>query len=584
MDNQTKGPQKKPYSSAAWSTGLVALPGTWQGPLAESDDLWKGVSPDAQKHIQRSMRSLEKGAAHAPTFKLGGRDDVSLATDFIDRYIKPRNDVPTWQYEYELSRCSKWGPQGGYAPWDEVRDNFLLYYERPEYVNLSPDETRLVERVQAKYSELNAHKMKLDGTLAHLVASDKIKERASGWREFDRKKTDPVAMSVALADAASGFWKHGWGYVFERYNKLKKRIFFPMPYSDMLLEAQYYTPFLEAIQEDLRTRGHHSPFTFWADKLGFDPMFKDIVSPLCRSMHVNFDHLVFVQRDFEKMDTTSGFQQTKNFFLPSLARGLNISQGTQEWKQLHDLLAFGAQCPILTPDGVYVGARGKASGAETTNGDETCGNECFDAIMFEELTRLCAERNIMFRRIYSGGNGDDGLSIYELYNTEDLPAFRKCVAISAETAGSHCGYRVQGEKFTVDLGHGLYCQQMIAPRGNEIWNAYPAALILNSIVNPENQYPKSAWDKDYRDLDIIGKLDNGRNLQYFIPLINYVDLRMKYRLLGRSEVELRRIVSKWEAWKALRYDNFNVRSDAYNDITKSPTLRYLLAHRGHSLR
>jgi hypothetical protein len=528
------------------------------------------------------MRALASGQDPSPSFKLYGKTDVSVATDFLNKVVSKCKSVPNWQSSYEASRLEKWGPQGGHRPWDELKDDFMLYYERPSFVNVEAFRD-LLDRVDGKYSLLDCTKLPLDGTLAHLVANDKIRERASGWRAFDLKKTDPEAMAMALADASSGFWKHGWGYVFSRYNKLKKRMFFPMPYSDMLLEAQYFAPFLAAIQKDLREKGPLSDFVFWADKIGFEPMYRDIVSPLCRD--ANPSHLVFVQRDFEKMDTTSGYLQTRTFFYPKLRNALKGVRGNPlEEKALDDLLLFGATCPVLTPDGVYTGYRGKASGAETTNGDETCGNESFNAIFVEILRTLCKQRNIYFNVIGSFGNGDDGLNIFELYHLEDLPAFKICVAKAAEDAGELCGYRVQGSKFTVDLGHGIYCQRMVAPMEGRIWDAYPAVLILNSIVNTEHQYSPSAWDKDYRDLDIIGKLDNGANLQYFHELVDYVDYGMKYRLLGRSEEETRRIVSKWEAWKQLRYEPFNVQNPDYvTDITKSPTLRYLLEKRGHTL-
>lgn len=536
------------------------------------DERWfHGVSPKARKHLVSSLKSLEAGRAPTPSFKLYGKSDVSLVDDFFKKVKVSGLQIPEWQLKYEMSRKEKWGPQGGYAPWAELKDAFELYYSRPSSMKAHPKVNTL-----EKYSRMNLRVDNLSTTLQHLKDDDKILDRAAGWRSFDLKKTDPAAQAIALADARSGNWMNGWFYTFSRYNKLKKRIFFPGPFSFMIVEAQYYYPFLKYIQESLKNEKANSPFTFWADKIGFDRMFDEIVTPKCASADPK--HLVFIQRDFEKMDTTVGEEQTLFSFYPRLKRAFGFSP--QQEKLRKDIIHFGATSPVATPSGMYTGYRGKASGANTTNGDETCCNEDYDDVFLQLLQKYCKTANIKFNVLYTGGNGDDGIGIFELADLRRLSTFKKLIAKSAEEAAEIFEFRVQGSKWHISTEYGLYCQRMVASRDGKIWNGYPATLILNAIVNPEKEYNKASWDKDYRDLDIIEKLDNGKNLQYFHELIDFVDNGMKYRLLGKSEEETRRILSKYERYRALRDEPFNWQDpETGKDITKSPTLRYLLEKR-----
>lgn len=544
------------------------------------DEILYGCSPAAKEHILKSMSALSRGKAPTPSFKLYGRTDVTLVDDFFKSLKSSGIKIPEWQLEYEMSRKTKWGPQGGYAPWDEVKDAFELYYSRPQRVD--PDFKYLVDdKIYDKYKSMHCKMLPVDSTLAELIANDKINDRAAGWRDFNLSKKDRVAQEHAIRDARSGVWQKGLNYVFERYNKLKKRIFFPGPYSLMLLEAQYYSPFLRYIQDDLRKNKDNSPFLFWADKIGFQKQFV-IVDNLYQKVTVpTRGTLVYVQRDFEKMDTTTGWSQTYNSMYKKLCKAFSFSSDSKEAQRLYNILRRGSEMPVITPAGVYYGTRGKASGQETTNGDETCANEDYDNLLQNFLAHMCQQKNIKFKILYSGGNGDDGISIYILNDEKDLDIFKTLIAKAADISAQIMGFRVQGDKWFIDTSYGLYCQNMVAVKNNHIWYGYPATLILNAIVNPEQEYKKADWDKDYRDLDIIEKLDNGRNLEYFHELVDFVDNGMKYRLLGRTEDETRRIFSKYEKYRALRQDKFNHQDDMSEwGLSSSPTVNYLMSKRG----
>lgn len=528
------------------------------------------VTPKAKHHLLSSLSNLRSGAPTTPSFKLYGKDDWSVVADFLTK-VQSDKTVPKWLLAYEFSREEKFGPQGGHAPWDELVDDAKLYFTRPQPV---ADHSCDV----SKYKQLTCRLQSYPEVLATLKGDDKIQTRAAGWRAFDLKKTDPQAQRMALEDLHSGMWKLGWAYFFSRYNKMKKRLFVPMPFSNMIGQAQYFNPFLKQIQNNLRLFKSASEFRFWGDKIGFKDCFHSIVEPLCKGLDPS--HIVYVMRDFEKMDTTTGVDQKASFFLPKLGAAFGFGPKTKAYEQMSEMILFSNRCPIATPDGMWTGNHGEASGATVTNGGETCCNEEYNRIFNEKLKELA--KDIAFREIISLGNGDDGISLYYLEDVSKFETFASYVREAAEYAAKQTGFRIQAEKWDIHLGtYGKYCQYLVSWDGDSLHAMYPAALAINSIVNPEKEYKASEWDKDYRDIDIIMKLTPCVELPYFHKLIDYVDNGMKYGLLGRTEEATRRILSKYDKYKSLQdgHLEFNIYDDEYKGLENNPVVKYILNKR-----
>lgn len=530
------------------------------------ETLRRQCSVDSIRALERSLSSLEAGQAPTPSFKLYGKTDISVVTDFFSSL---RKDVaPQWMLDYEKSRQEKFGPQGGHAPWSKLIDDFLLYKSRP--VEVATISERQLKEMQRNYASLRCQMLSASDTLQYLKGEDKIQTRAAGWNTFDLKKTDPKAQSEALRLVRNGEWKQGSGYVFSRYNKLKKRIFMPMPFSSMIKQAQYFVPFLTGIQNDLRSKRGKSSFTFWADKIGFEACF-EIMSELYQAKAIPSDwKIVFIQRDFEKMDTTTGSSQYERIFVPCLDAAFH-----QRMEDLRAAMLFTTNAPIICPSGTMTGNHGTASGAEVTNGGETVCNDYYDHRLREIVDGTADTTKYIL--VTTQGNGDDGTSVYAV-KPDYVEQFRKIYTAAADQAAQECGFRTQADKWRIDLEFGLYCQNMYWLEGSEFKWAYPATLILNSIVNPEHEYTKAQWDKDYRDIDIIEKLDNGVGLPYYHELVDYVCEGTKYPLLGSSEEETKRILSKYDRYRELQYQTERFNRESYN-ISNSPTVKYILSKR-----
>lgn len=538
--------------------------------------------PDAaRKHLLSSLQSLTNEQPPTPSFKLYGRCDWSVVEDFLRSKEVSATAPPSWLLDYEFSRKEKFGPQGGHAPWKDLKENAEMYFSRVKDVGIIlPD-----EEVLSKYSSLSLNMLSPRDALQKMQYEGKVQERANGWRLFNLKKTDPRAQEDALYLLKSGLWREGYGYFFSRFNKQKKRLFVPMPFSANIYQAQWTLPFLESIQKSLRDASYSSPFVFMADKIGFRPLFKDIIPHLCRGL--NPKHFVYVMRDFEKMDTTMGASQKRCSLLPRLKAAYHYSDDTYHASEIDEVMTFSNTCPIATPDGMWTGPHGEASGATVTNLGETCSNEDYDYQMHKRIMINSSKSNIVCRRICSFGNGDDGFSIYYLENLEKFDQFSEIIREAATTAADMFGFRIQADKWDIYLGtYGKYCQYLTyVDASGTGYMYYPASLILNSIMNPESMYKPSDWDKDYKDLDIISKLNNGFDLPYFTELVDYVDKGLKFPLLGRDERETSRILSKWDRYLALQPGSreFNVTNyDWEENPWASPVVEYILQKRRQS--
>lgn len=535
-----------------------------------SEKWFRDVSPAARKHLLSSLENLREGAPTTPTFKLYGKSDWSVVTDFL-RTISSSSEVPKWLLEYEYSRKEKFGPQGGHRPWSDLKENAEMYFSRVADVSSKECDT-------SKYSELNIMMMSAPDALSTLKKDGKIMSRAAGWRAFNLKKTDEHAQSMALSDLRTGLWLDGWGYFFSRYNKKKPRLFVPMPYSCMIRQAQYFNPFLKAIKNDLWLNRARSKFRFWADKNGFDFCFHEVLEPLMASLDPT--HIVYVMRDFDKMDTSTGPSQKKHYFVPKLAASLHFGAKSSNYLNLEDAMLFSNKCPIATPDGMWTGDHGEASGATVTNGGETCCNEEFDRLFQQRLEVLCSSVGITYTVICSLGNGDDGMTVYYLDDLSRYDEFAKLIREAATFAADATKFIIQSEKWDIHLGtYGKYCQYIVDWNGQLLRAMYPASLILNSICNPERQYKPSDWDKDYKDLDVIQKLANGRELPYFHELIDYVDNGLKYPLLGRDEIDTHRILSKYDKYLSLQDGSLEFNKWNDENIYDNPVVVYILSKR-----
>jgi hypothetical protein len=339
----------------------------------------------------------------------------------------------------------------------------------------------------------------------------------------------------------------------------------------MILQSRWFIPFLTNIQKDLLLSGDSSSYTFWADKIGFDKCFKILETELNNASLQDDEYIVYFSNDFEKMDTRTGTSQYENIFIPILTAAFGNDA-------MRDAMLFTTTAPIISPSGTMVGDHGTASGAEVTNGGETVCTDYFLRRLVKVLESIQGKGQ--FRVASRRGNGDDSQIIFFVKKTLPFVQFQSALTQSLEQVCSETGFDAQTEKLEISDTFGKYCQNVMSydPKKKELFWCYPLVLVTNSIVNPEKEYRPKDWDKDYRDIDIAQKNDNGKNHPAWVPYTDWLMGGLKYPLLGSNESETARIVSKYEKYRSLQSlsENYNRRDWK---LTESPTLRYVLSKR-----
>lgn len=547
------------------------------------DETWFNeahVSFEARKHLLNSMKSLERGCDPVPSFPLYGTTDANrIIRRFLASIKKYNSELPEGWLDYEYDRLSKVGPQGGFKPWEEdAAELFFLYQSRLSACFV--DEETLDEFL-ASYGFIHPKILGIDLTLATLVAASKIQTRAAGCRDFNLKKTDKLAQRRALADIRSGLYMYFRMYTFLRYYKLKTRIFFPGPFANMIEQAAYIHPFIEELQGDILRKRASSTLVQHADKLGFDLCFNimsDEINEILDKHVKGKEHtIIYVQGDFEKMDTTTGPAQYLNLFLPALKESFQVSGHAYE--QMKQAMLKTVNMPIISPSGVMFGDHGTGSGMDNTNIGEGACNDYYQCRTIKILKILCRKHGIpkfyVIRRI----NGDDSAYIFILLTKDSkiVDKFKELIQEAAEQAASECGFRIN-EKWRIDTNFGLFCQNgfYYDYKIRKVRYMYPATLIINSIMNPQTEYPKKQWDNDFIDMRVTENLDNGKGLPYFQDLVKYVDNGMKYKLFRHSSKIKDRILAKYAKYSALQPMNERYNRRDYN-IYESPTVRIMAA-------
>lgn len=545
-------------------------------------DWFKGVSPEAQEHLINSMEHLKTAQDPTPSVPLYGKDDWTVVEGYYEFAQKKGYKFPKWQLEYELSRESKFGRQGGHASWDELRPDVEMYV-----TNVSTCEVEAIDATVKKYSTLNCKIRSAEDVVKQQKKANKIEDTAAGWRNFNLKKIDPQAQLSAIHDAKTGAWKESWAYIFSYIRKRKNRIFVPAPFCVNILQGKYHDPFLEAIQKDLRANLDKSEFCFWGDKISFKSLFQDIM-PKKRSASAQ-GYVLYVVRDFYHMDTTQGAMQKSKHYIPKLAAAFGIRQGTRQYSELEEIINYSNKFPIATPSGVIVNEyKGEGSGATVTNNGETACNEDFDYVLTKLIYDALAKAGI--KGVYhldSYGNGDDGLSRWILPSLDPalIEQVSKIIDECADVACALFGY-LKNDKWKIRPDYGIYCQYEIYEDDKGVMHAdYPVSLALNALMHPMKEITKSQWDSDFVDWRSEQVLRPLSNREDFPLIIEYVNNGLKYGLFGRTAKDFSRILSKFERYRALRDSSyqFNLWEDIDDNPLSSPVLKELAKLKGLDL-
>uniref|UniRef100_A0A2V0RNH6 RdRp n=1 Tax=viral metagenome TaxID=1070528 RepID=A0A2V0RNH6_9ZZZZ len=476
--------------------------------ILSPESLDEQLTPLAQTQAAAGFQMLREGkepTARTPLYKGKSEEDV-VATwlDVLARYEE--DEVLRPLIEYDKSRKSKVGPQGGYPPFSERKPDFDAYYTRPEQTEFEID----YEICEEIYREVfGGAKDKRPLSPQNVVDRDQYDDKLqtnSGAPDYGKRK-DPMILAKALADAVSGKWKTYVMLLGSRSQRGKARFIFMAPFSLNIIEKTYLYPLMEIIRSL-----DNDFFSAWEG-------FSEVELGFYRQRFFEGD--IFVQQDYTAMDKSLNNTTIKIF----LAIVLPVFQ-KQYQESFKELVYHIFDIPIMTALGkVVVGRHGMPSGSGFTN--------FFESIISYYVWKLNVKQAL--RITEAQGLGDD--LAFSIQAPPNLRSDKDMYEIWAETMVDHIipdvisetsasiGLEVQPEKQLVDRYTTIYLQRFFDIRipntDGMVLGMYPSILALNTAMNPERFHDPRKWSSKMEILRWIMILENCKNLPYFEDLVQF---------------------------------------------------------------
>lgn len=452
--------------------------------------------------VSNSLQSLREGKQPTPRSPLFKGEDES---DVIDNYFAILSRTPgitSDLYEYEKSRITKVGPQGGYPPFDDRKRSFEDYYTLPGSINYNSSQlddlaTRVRDHLFGGKRDLRPwsydrilKKGQIGGTL----------NTNSGCPDYGRRSISAI-QARAIRDAVSGKWRDYPAILGSRGQRNSDRFIFMFPFSTNLIEQSFVNPVLDLI----RSRSVPS-FSAWE---GFDIVTSTLTEQGFSSSKTK------CSTDYTKMDKYFGpdhFDFVYRVLSPVFQESVR--------GQLLETLTHCSSIPILVSiDKLYTGSHGMPSGSGWTNLAESIVSL---AIMFtvEDHYGETAIKQVL---------GDDGLMIWNSTKTDFPDVFSEY---------SHkFGLVSSPDKQRVDEKTAIYLQRFFDVRIrtqlngiNVVAGSYPGVLALNSAMNPERFHDPVKWSSSMESLRWIMILENCKQSPVFHNLIDYFVKGDKFKL------------------------------------------------------
>jgi len=503
--------------------------------------------------VSNALQMLREGkepTKRSPLFK-----DVS-ESDVIRSYLEILSATPgitSDLYEYESSRVTKVGPQGGYPPFDDRLRSFEDYYTLPGSISYSDSELDdLATRVRDILfkSKKDLRPWSYERILSKGKEKDSLNTN-SGCPDYGRR-SDSVIQANAIRDAASGEWKRYPAILGSRGQRGSDRFIFQFPFSTNLVEQSFVNPVLEAI------RINEIPdFSAWE---GFD----DVALAFTREGVSNTK--TKCSTDYVKMDKTFGpdhFDFVYKVLAPVFQK--HVRNG------LRDSLSHCSEISVLVgTDKLYTGTHGMPSGSGWTNLAESIVSL---AIMMtvEDHYGETAIKQVL---------GDDGVMLWNS-QIHDFPDVFSEYSQRFGLVSSPDKQRVDEKTFTY-LQRFFDVRIMAEISGTTVVaGSYPGVLALNSAMNPERFHDPVKWSSSMESLRWIMILENVNQSPVFHNLIDYFIKGDKFKLGLVVPGFLKRGISQsFQTAKTLKdFVPTYTRSSSERGIMSYETYKYLLTKR-----
>jgi len=492
--------------------------------LQESIDAY--LSDGGQARASNGFELLANGRKPTPRSPLfRDRDVGDIFTEWTGFLSQVGQSDPVLQplVEYDLSRITKVGPQGGYRPFSEREDDFAAYYTSPDE---SIDTGVISENTISKCQEICFGNIRgrRPLTVESVVKADKYDDKLltnSGCTEYTRRD-DPSTIAKATKEAKSGGWKNLPFILGSRAQRGAERFIFMAAFALNLIEKTYLYPIMEAIRQEA-----HPFFSAWE---GFD----QVELGLAEMKFFSEDN-VYITQDYEKMD--KHVNTTQMLIGHKVTSSMFQDKFVQLWKEILDYVLIA---PVLIQlDKLVTGLHGMPSGAGVTNLIETIIS-LYIYIRYGEVVTTTAGMAL----------GDDMIFAVKRETNSDDEILDVMTTISKEV-----GQVLNPEKQRID-GHTIVFLQRFfddrIPNSGIVRGMYPSILALNTAMHPERFHDARKWSKEMEILRWIMILENCKNLPYYHELIQFFMKGDKYKLGTIIPGFFKELPLKYEESKAIK--------------------------------
>jgi len=458
------------------------------------------LTPAAQTNASGNFLSINAGKAptpRTPLFKDVPEDKV-LAEWYkvLDRYESM--DVYKPLVEYDKSRRSKVGPQGGLRPLSDRMDDLMAYWnlqpsrDETEHILSNVDDTIIQELTDELFGGIKDWRPLTPQTVIERDLSDGKLITNSGTPDY-AKRNKPDVISNAISAVLDGSWKDFYMISGSRSQRGKERFIFIAPFALNIVEKMYLYPLMDMI------RSRDIPFfSAWEGFEAVEQGFK----------RQNFfsEGNYYVQQDYTAMD--KHFNEACAKLVAAVISPVFQNSYSEDIEYL--FVEHLLNIPVMINlDKVVRGQHGMPSGSGLTNFSETI-------ISMYICKKL--ERDYDLQVSACQGLGDDlAISILTDNDPEDIKRI-------LEENSASLGLVVEPDKQGISKDTIVYLQRFFdkrIPNQGTVMGMYPSILALNTAMNPERYHPPAKWGAQMETLRWLMILENCKNLPYFTDLVDF---------------------------------------------------------------
>jgi hypothetical protein len=406
--------------------------------------------------------------------------------------------------EYDRSRMSKVGPQGGYPPLDDRMDKLVDYYTSPNN-DIDPNIINMDLISELRKQLFGDIKNRRPLTPERVITLDKYDDKLitnSGCPDYG-KRSDPAIIDNAIRDSKSERWRDYPMILGSRAQRGSDRFIFMAPFSLNIVEKQYLYVLMDII------RSKNLPFfSAWEGfsevELGFSRI----------QLFIKYEYLI--QQDYKAMDK---HVNDISLLICNLICGPIFQKKYSE--DFENLLNHTQTVHVMIGlDKIITGKHGMPSGSGMTN---------FVESIFSYYIMNLYNNTRSIGKIDGSGLGDD-LTFGASSNTNITPdsiaeyMSRQCLAY---------GFVLEESKQRIDKYTTVYLQRFFdkrLPNSGVVLGMYPSILAINTAINPERFHDPRKWNKEMEILRWIMILENCVNLPYFKELVQFFIKGDKYKL------------------------------------------------------